>query len=139
MPFDGAGYIAGECLQKIDAVIDLIGKPDTWCKGTLRSGDGRYCLRGAILAAHAGLLEAPILQAINDVTGRRYRRIESFNDHAQTDHRLVNAVLLRTRDNIMAGQAAATPRASLDNLYAQGMWKLMRLRDGIGAWFKRSL
>jgi hypothetical protein len=140
MPFDGLGYIAGERREKIDAVIDLMASPDRWCKGALRSVDGRYCLRGAILAENAAaLLEAPILQAICEVSGRRYRRIESFNDDPQTDYPMIAAVLLRARSNIIAGNipaaTAASAVASIDNLHTQGVWKLMHLRDAMKGWF----
>ena len=50
MPFDGVGYIGNESVRKMDEVIDLLGTPDKWCKGALRSHDGRYCIRGAVRA-----------------------------------------------------------------------------------------
>jgi hypothetical protein len=106
MPFDGVGYAASnQSLQKIDAVIDLLATPDKWCKGALRSHDGRYCIRGAVRVVDgADLLEPAILQAIGEVAGRRFRRIESFNDHPNTSHDQVVAVLARARDRIAAGQ-----------------------------------
>jgi hypothetical protein len=111
MPFDGVGFASPETLQKIDAVIDLLATPDKWCKGALRSHDGRYCIRGAVRAVDAAdLLEPAILQAIGEVAGRRFRRIESFNDHPNTSHDQVVAVLVRARDNIIAGRPAG-PRA----------------------------
>ena len=120
MPFDGVGFVVDESAQKIDAVIDLLGTPDRWCKGALRSHDGRYCIRGAIRADNgAELLEPAILQAIGQVAGRRFRRIEAFNDHPNTSHDQVVAVLSRARRNIEAvpTQSAATrlrqPAASL--------------------------
>ena len=65
MPFDGVGYISSEPLHKIDAVIDLLSTPDKWCKGALRSHDGRYCIRGAVMSVGAtDALEPMILQAI---------------------------------------------------------------------------
>ena len=105
MPFDGVGFANYESLQKIDAVIDLLGTPDKWCKGALRSHDGRYCIRGAVRAVDAAdLLEPPILQAIGEIAGKRFRRIESFNDHPNTSHEQVLAVLSRARENIIAGR-----------------------------------
>ena len=87
MPFDGVGFVSDQPLYKIDAVIDLLATPDKWCKGALRSHDGRYCIRGAVRAVDgAELLEPAILQAIGDVAGKRFRRIESFNDHPNTSH-----------------------------------------------------
>jgi hypothetical protein len=47
------------------------------------------------------------LRAINEVTGRHYRRIESFNDHPDTDHGQVVEVLARARDDLVAGRLAA--------------------------------
>src|SRR5258707_13886824 len=85
MPFDGLGFVADESVRKLDQVIELIGTPDRWCKGALRSHDGRYCIRGAVGAVDgAGLLEPPILQAVCQVAGRRFGRIEAFNDHPNT-------------------------------------------------------
>ena len=104
MPFDGVGFVADESVRKLDAVIDLLEAPDQWCKGALRSHDGRYCLRGAIRAVNgAELLEPALLQAIGQVAGRRFRRIEAFNDHPNTTHDQVVAVLARARHNFEAG------------------------------------
>jgi len=120
MPFDGVGFVVDESVQKLDSVIDLLETPDRWCKGALRSHDGRFCIRGAIRAVNgAELLEPAILQAIGQVAGRRFRRIEAFNDHPNTSHDQVVAVLSRARRNIEAGpaQSAVTrlrqPAASL--------------------------
>jgi hypothetical protein len=105
MPFDGVGSVTLESLDKLDAVIDLIGTPDKWCKGALRSHDGRYCIRGAVRAVDgAELLEPAIQQAVVEVAGRRFRRIEAFNDHPNTSHDQIVAVLHRARDNIIAGK-----------------------------------
>ena len=101
MPFDGAGFGYNESLQKLDTVIDLLETPDRWCKGALRSHDGRYCIRGAIRAVSASdVLEPAILNAIGQVAGRRFRRIEAFNDHPNTTHDQVVAVLARARNNL---------------------------------------
>ena len=109
MPFDGVGFVADEPVQKLDAVIDLLGAPDQWCKGALRSHDGRYCIRGAIRAVNgAELLEPAILQAIGQVAGRRFRRIEAFNDHPNTSHDQVVEVLTRVRRNIETGPSLGT-------------------------------
>jgi hypothetical protein len=105
MPFDGVGFVTHESLDKLDAVVELIGTPDRWCKGALRSHDGRYCIRGAVRAVDgAELLEPAILQAVVEVAGRRFRRIEAFNDHPNTSHDQIVAVLRRARDNIIAGK-----------------------------------
>jgi hypothetical protein len=42
-------------------------------------------------------LKPVVLQAIHDVTGQRYWRIESFNDHPYTRHAEVRRVLARAR------------------------------------------
>jgi hypothetical protein len=101
MPFDGAGFGYNESLQKLDTVIDLLETPDRWCNGALRSHDGRYCIRGAIRAVNGSdVLEPAILNAIGQVAGRRFRRIEAFNDHPNTTHDEVVAVLARARNNL---------------------------------------
>lgn len=88
----------------MDEVIDLLGTPDKWCKGALRSHDGRYCIRGAVRAVDAAdTLEPSILQAIGQVAGKRFRRIELFNDHPNTSHEQVLAVLYRARENLSLG------------------------------------
>jgi hypothetical protein len=109
MPFDGVRFVTHEPLDKLDQVIDLLGTPDRWCKGALRSHDGRYCIRGAVRAVNgAELLEPAILQAVVEVAGRRFRRIEAFNDHPNTSHDQIVAVLHRARDNIIAGKPVGT-------------------------------
>lgn len=107
MPFDGVGLPADDKLYKIDAVIELLANPERWCKGALTSHNGRHCIRGAMIAANAIDLEAPVLAAIREVAGKRFRRIESFNDHPATEHAQMLQVLARTRDNIMAGRLGA--------------------------------
>jgi hypothetical protein len=129
MPFDGVGFANYESLQKIDAVIDLLGTPDKWCKGALRSHDGRYCIRGAVRAVDAAdVLEPTILQAIGEVAGKRFRRIESFNDHPNTSHEQVVAVLSRARDNILSGNLAGT--RAVDEKPAATSW-----RTALVGWF----
>jgi hypothetical protein len=135
MPFDGAGFIQGERVHKLDAVSRLLGTPNGWCKGTLRTGDGRYCLRGAIMAVHAaGLLEAPILRAINEVTGRHFRRIEAFNDHPHTDHALVCAVLQRAREHLLLGESSGQP-VPIGGGGTPRVSTMQRWRDTVRGWF----
>jgi len=123
MPFDGVGFVVDESVQKLDAVIDLLGTPDRWCKGALRSHDGRYCIRGAIRAVNgAELLEPVILQAIGQVAGRRFRRIEAFNDHPNTSHDQVVAVLSRARRNIEGVPSAATARQLYQPIMSLRAW-----------------
>jgi hypothetical protein len=102
MPFDGAGY-GGEArvLGKIDEVIDLLNDGKGWCKLQLHSGDGRHCIVGALRTVGAEAdLHGSILEAIRQVTGRRYARIEHFNDHPLTRFPLVLRVLKRARENV---------------------------------------
>lgn len=107
MPFDGVESVSVDSLRKIDAVIDLLNAPEKWCKGALKSHDGRYCIRGAIRAVDAGeSLEPTILQAIGEVSGKRFRRIEAFNDHPDTSHDQVVAVLTRARYRLRSGGPA---------------------------------
>lgn len=98
MPFDGVGFAIEDPVSKIDQVIDLLATPDQWCKANLKTPDGRYCIRGAMRAVEgAEFLKPIVLQAIREVTGKRYLRIESFNDHPYTEHAQVLRVLMRAR------------------------------------------
>jgi hypothetical protein len=131
MPFDGVGFVADESLQKIDAVIDLLATPDKWCKGALRSHDSRYCIRGAVRSVDAAeMLEPTILQAVGEVAGKRFRRIESFNDHPNTSHEQVLAVLNRTRETIRAGRRVAAP----DPTAAKQASRLATWRGAVFGW-----
>jgi hypothetical protein len=80
----------------------LIGSEDRWCKGSLATLDGRrHCLIAAMHSVRAQqLLEPIVLRAIRDVTGKRFRRIERFNDHRTTTHTTVMRVLDRARDSL---------------------------------------
>lgn len=131
MPFDGAEFfVPGERLQRLETVIQLIDDPASWGKGTLKSSDGRYCIRGAIIAAGGiGVLEPPILEAVNQVTGKAYARIEQFNDDAATNHQLVCRVLARTWENLADGTAVTGQRYDPSNIYVRGAWALIRCRD----------
>ena len=115
MPFDGVGLGLDERMYKIDRVVDLLAIPERWCKGMLRTSDGRHCIRGAIMAVDGlGTLRPIVLRAINEVTGRHYRSIEAFNDHPNTDHVQVVEVLVRARTDLAVGHLAAIrarPRA----------------------------
>jgi hypothetical protein len=57
----------------------------------------------------AMILKQPILQAIQEVTGRRYTAIETFNDRRTTTYPQVVAVLNRARQDIIDGSAGYTP------------------------------
>ena len=132
MPFDGVGFVSDESLQKIDAVLDLLATPDKWCKGALRSHDGRYCIRGAVRSVDAAdVLEPTILQSIGEVAGKRFRRIESFNDHPSTSHEQVLAVLSRTRETIRAGRRVA----AAEQIVHGSASRLASWRGAVLGWF----
>lgn len=104
MPFDGTEFGRAVIVEKIDQIITLLESEDRWCKGVLRSTDGRRCLAGAVLDAGAQPLVTPVLlQAIHEVSGRKHWRIESFNDAPSTTHAQVLSVLQRARDNVLSG------------------------------------
>lgn len=120
MPLDGSSFVHDDALGRIDRVIDLLATEDRWCKGIAETPGGRRCIIGAIRAAEAHLvLEPLVLHAIREVSGRRYWRIESFNDAKTTTHAQVLAVLQRTRADIAAGRVAAPA-----------------MRRGIGGWWR---
>jgi hypothetical protein len=105
MPFDGVGFAFDDRVGKIDRVIDLLATPDKWCKGNFKTPDGRHCIRGAIMAVDGGDCLRPIvLRAVREVTGKQYRRIESFNDHVDTDHPQLLGVLMRAREQLLSAQ-----------------------------------
>lgn len=118
MPFDGREYsLRVDALEKIDRVIEQLPSEDRWCKGALYTVDGRRCILGAMQAVNGAMtLKQPILQAIQEVTGRRYTAIETFNDRRTTTHAQVVAVLQRARQDILEGTtgypASATSRIS---------------------------
>jgi hypothetical protein len=106
MPFDGKVFERQNLLlTKLDAVMGLLDSPDKWCRGQLRTTDGRHCIMGALVDVDGvSMLMEPILGAARELTGKWHWRVESFNDHAKTDHPLVIAVLARARENIALGK-----------------------------------
>ena len=109
MPFDGVGFPIDDRVSKIDQVIDLLAAPNQWCKAQFKTHDGRYCIRGAIMAVEgADFLKPIMLQAVREVTGERYLRIESFNDHPCTQHAQVLRVLMRARQLVISRWAPDT-------------------------------
>lgn len=105
MPFDGR-QLEGQlsALDKMDRVIDLLSREERWCKGRLRTDDGRRCIVGALQDAQAAVeLTRPIMLAIQQVAGARYSGIEAFNDHRATTHRQVLDVLQQARANVLNG------------------------------------
>jgi len=119
MPFDGKGMeVQLDTLDKIDRVIGLLDRPEKWCKGVLKSSDGRFCILGAVLEARADrVLKTPLLNAAEQVTGRSYPRIEAFNDHRATTHAVVLQVLHQTRRNILAGDSPAALQSARPRLW----------------------
>jgi hypothetical protein len=129
MPFDGVGFAAtNDYLQKIDAVIDLIGTPERWAKGSFRTVDGRYCLRGAIRTLDQSEVLGPIiLDAINQTTWKYYWNIERFNDNVLTDHGAILAVLAKARENIAAGRFVGAPIQPKLSRWWDDMMRIARL------------
>jgi hypothetical protein len=104
MPFDGIETIETHPLAKLGAVERLLATEQQWCKGRLRDAHGRHCLVGAIEAVDGRqLLQKVILHAAREVSGKRYWRIEFFNDDPRTTHADVLAVLRRAREDIIVG------------------------------------
>lgn len=105
MPYDGTGFSEQlAALDKIDRVINLLSREEQWCKGKLRTDDGRRCLVGAMQDAEAAVeLTRPIMLAIEHVAGAHFSGIEAFNDHRTTSHGLVLAVLQEARNNVLSG------------------------------------
>jgi hypothetical protein len=103
MPFDGTelGLYENHPLAKLGAVERLLAAEQQWCKGKMRDSSGRHCLVGAIQAVEARqVLEPIVLRAARVVGGKRYWRIEFFNDDPRTTHADVLRVLRLVRENI---------------------------------------
>jgi hypothetical protein len=104
MPFDGINGFNDHPIVKLAAVERLLATEQQWCKGRLRDAHGRHCLVGAIEAVGGRqVLQKPILQAAREVSGKRYWRIEFFNDDPRTTHADVLQVLRHTRESMIAG------------------------------------
>lgn len=104
MPFDGTDGFGDHPIVKLGAVERLLATEQQWCKGRLRDAHGRHCLVGAIEAVGGRqVLQKPILQAARDVSGKRYWRIEFFNDDPRTTHADVLQVLRHARESMIAG------------------------------------
>jgi hypothetical protein len=105
MPFDVAGFGFDDCVDQIDGVIQLIGVPHKWVKGKRRTGDGRFCVTGALIELSATRLRPVIFEAINEVTGTRYGSVEAFNDDVETSHSILMRVLERARAGLIRQRA----------------------------------
>lgn len=112
MPFDGTNLPSIDALEKLDAVMHLLHDESRWCKRALVNAEGQMCLMGALRSAGSdAALKPHILYAIQEVTGARFRTIESFNDHRYTTHAVVLEVLRRTGANIALGHPPSPPRS----------------------------
>jgi hypothetical protein len=112
-------------LTKLSRVERLLATERQWCKGRLRDGEGRHCLVGAIEAADCWPEVARvILRAAREVSGKRYWRIESFNDDPRTTHDDVLAVLRRARQNIVACMARECDRQPWHRKWLQALRSL---------------
>lgn len=130
MPFDGSEFVQNYTLNKLDQVIGLLATEEQWCKGVEKTPDGRHCMIGAMRAVNAQLvLEPVVLQSIRAVTGRRYGRIERFNDASATDHGLVLTVLRQARRSILAGEHQTSFATS-----ATGRWR--KAVAGVWDWLR---
>jgi hypothetical protein len=108
MPLDGSEYFGNPTLAKLALVERVLATEGQWCKGALRDRRGRHCLVGAIaLADGRRELTKPILEAARAVGGRRYWRIQSFNDDPGTTHADVLRVIARARLAILDDIAGA--------------------------------
>jgi hypothetical protein len=111
MPFDGIDGFDNHPIAKLGAVERMLATEQQWCKGRLRDAHGRHCLVGAIEAVGGRqVLQKPILQAAREVSGKRYWRIEFFNDDPRTTHADVLHVLRCTRENMIDGMICSFDR-----------------------------
>lgn len=98
MPLDGSQMFEHPTLAKLAEVECLLATEDQWCNGQMHDRNGRHCLVGAFAMVNAQEeLTRPIIRAIKQVSGKRYWRIESFNDNPNTSHQDVLRVLYRAR------------------------------------------
>jgi hypothetical protein len=83
-------------------------------------------LRGAIRALDKTEVLGPVvLDAINQVTGRKYFTIERFNDSHLTDHAMILTVLGTARDNIAAGRFRKTATGAVKISLFRRCWNFM--------------
>src|ERR1700746_4193661 len=85
MPFDGIDAFDNHPIAKLGAVERMLATEQQWCRGRLRDAHGRHCLVGAIEAVEGRqMLQRVILHAAKEVSGKRYWRIEFFNNDPHT-------------------------------------------------------
>jgi hypothetical protein len=125
MPFDGIDGFGDHPIVKLGAVERLLATEQQWCKGRLRDAHGRHCLVGAIEAVGGRqVLQKPILQAAREISGKRYWRIEFFNDDPRTTHADVLQVLRHTRETMIAGLIGEGNRQPRHRRWAHGLRSL---------------
>jgi hypothetical protein len=118
MPFDGL-ELSFNYLAKLDAVIDLIGTPNTWTKFTYQNPPSGYCLKEALnVVGVAEIFEPIILKVGAEVMDRDFCCAESFNDHPQTAHGDVLTVLHRVRAEIATGRLRFSEHAAAQPFFA---------------------
>ncbi|MBV8525463.1 MAG: hypothetical protein JOY71_25620 [Acetobacteraceae bacterium] len=128
MPLDGTEFalLEGHPLAKLSAVERLLATRQQWCQGKMRDEEGRHCLVGAMEAAQARqTLEPIILRAAREVGGKRYWRIEFFNDDPRTSHADVLRVLRRARENIIHNMIDGDRRRSWRQMLGEA-WRAVR-------------
>ncbi len=101
MPFDGTNYVRSDAIGRIDAAIGFLAHEDRWAKRVLETSDGRRCIMGALRAANAQMFEPFIIDAIEELTGRRVK-VVTFNDRYITTHAAVMRVMQRARALVAA-------------------------------------
>jgi hypothetical protein len=116
MPFDGREFGQhSRMLEKLEKVVGLLRAEDKWCQHEMKTGDGRHCILGALVHVGANsILGDVILRAANEVTGKAYGSVDAFNDDPETDHTLVRAALIRSRENILLGKAPIVPMVTVE-------------------------
>jgi hypothetical protein len=135
MPFDGVGTPFNHVAQ-FDQVIQLLERPRHWVKRSYANRRGQYCLVGALNAVGVrALFEQSILKTIAEVvTDKEFCCVESFNDHPETQHGDVVAVLQRTREAIAAGKFALPPRDAVGTVW--GAPQPLRAEGRVAAWWR---
>lgn len=124
MPLDGTDpeMFGNRPLAKLGAVERLLATEQQWCKGKLRDSGGRHCLVGAMQAVEARqVLEPIVLRAAREVGGKRYWRVEFFNDDPHTTYADVLRVLRRARENIIAGMIEDDRHRTWQEKFAQAL------------------
>lgn len=82
-------------LEVLERARRLIANPDDWCKGTLRSGDGSYCLLGALEEATFQLSDnVPSLEELPlPPQFLTWEQARDFNDASSTTHEQILSAL----------------------------------------------